>query len=108
MPTPLAIEAVDWHAGEASVRLEGGQLSGTGGINRLTGVYRVEGSRLEFGPIATTRMAGPPERMDSEQQFLADLAQVAHWSLDDDQLVLQDAVGAVVLRLRMDDQARTR
>jgi hypothetical protein len=66
MEMPVAIEAVDWYVGEASLRLEDGRLSGTGGINRLTGVYGVEGSSLVFGPIATTKMAGPPERMDRE------------------------------------------
>ena len=67
-------------------------MSGTGGINRLMGDYRLEGPGLVFGPIATTMMAGPPEQMEHEQQFLADLARVAHWSLEDSQLVLRDAV----------------
>jgi heat shock protein HslJ len=93
-------EGIDWTDGEASVRLEGGRLSGSGGVNRLTGTYDLEGSSLVFSSIATTMMAGSPERMDREQRFLADLARAARWSLDGDQLLLGDAAGAVVLRLR--------
>ena len=106
MVMPVAIEAVDWYVGEASLRLEDGRLSGTGGINRVTGVYGVEGSSLEFGPIATTKVAGPPERMDRECRFLADLARVVRWSIDNGQLVLEDAAGTVVLRLRSGSEAR--
>lgn len=103
MHVAMPIEAIDWRVGDATVRLEDGRLSGTGGINRLMGDYRLEGSSLVFGPIATTMMAGPPERMEREQQFLADLARVANWSLEDSQLILGDAAGTAVLRLRAGD-----
>ena len=44
-------------------------------------------------------MAGPPEQMEREQRFLADVARVAQWSLDGDQLVLRDGAGAELIRL---------
>jgi heat shock protein HslJ len=95
----LLIEGVDWIAGDASLRLEGGRVSGSGGVNRLLGDYRLEGSRLIFGPVATTMMAGPQERMESEQRFLAALARVTQWSRDGEQLVLRDEGGNELLRI---------
>lgn len=52
-----------------------GQVSGSGGVNRLTGAYSVDGPVLTFGPLATTRMAGPPELMAEEQAVLAALVE---------------------------------
>ena len=76
------IEGVEWHgADDTSLRLEGGRLSGSGGINRLMGDYTLTDDRLSFGVIATTMMAGPPERMAAEQRFLTALGAVARWSI---------------------------
>ena len=44
-----------------------GGLSGTTGVNRLMGRYEVGEAAVTFGPLATTRMAGPPELMAQEQ-----------------------------------------
>jgi heat shock protein HslJ len=92
------IEGIEWIAGNASLRLEDGRVSGSGGINRLMGDYRLDGSSLGFGAVATTMMAGPPERMEAEQRFLDALARVTRWARDGEQLVLRDDEGAELLR----------
>ena len=93
-----AIEGIDWRRGTAVLRLENGRVSGTGGVNRLLGEYRLVGRRLTLGALATTRMAGPPELMESEQQLLAALARVARWAIDDEQLILADGANTEVVR----------
>ncbi len=93
-----SIEGIDWRRGTAVLRLEHGRVSGTGGVNRLLGEYRLVGSRLTLGALASTRMAGPPELMKSEQQLLAALARVARWAIDDEQLILADGANTEVVR----------
>ena len=94
---PWSIEGIEWVSGSASLRLESGRVSGSGGINRLMGDYQLEGSSLTFGPIATTKMAGRPDQMESEPRFLAGLARITRWSVDDGKLVLSDeATGALL------------
>ena len=76
----------------------GGRLSGSGGCNRITGSYQLDGDRLTFGPIASTRMACP-EAMDQEQAFLKALAAVRSYRIPGGTLELLDGSN-VVARLR--------
>ena len=39
--------------------LEEARVTGSGGMNRLTGRFAMTGGELRFGRLATTRMAGP-------------------------------------------------
>ena len=102
----LRIEGIEWRgADDTSLRLEDGRVSGSGGINRLMGQYTLTGDELSFGMLATTMMAGPPERMEAEQRFLAALGAVARWSAvaaDKPEagasLVLADGDGVELLR----------
>ena len=62
-------------AGEApSLELfEDGSIAGDAGVNRFHGRADADGlraGRFASGPLATTRMAGPPERMELERRFL--------------------------------------
>ena len=100
------IEGVEWFAGVAALRLESGRVAGTGGINRLMGDYRLDGPNLTFGALATTMMAGAPEQMELEGAFLAALARVETWSVDDDQLVLRDSEAAELIRLTRTNPAK--
>ena len=62
--------------------LEESQVSGSGGVNRLTGTFALSEGELRFGPLATTRMAGPESAMQREQSFLAALERVTSYELD--------------------------
>jgi heat shock protein HslJ len=63
-----------------TLRLDGGRASGNAGCNSFSGTYKLSEERLEFGPLATTRMACEPAIMDQEARFLATLAAVRSYS----------------------------
>jgi len=46
-----------------TVHFEEERVSGQVGVNRFTGVLIIDGDLLVLGPVAMTRMAGPPELM---------------------------------------------
>lgn len=51
---------------QLTLDVKGDRVSGTAGVNRFMGQMSSDG----FGPLATTMMAGPPERMEQEQRYL--------------------------------------
>ncbi|WP_019584926.1 META domain-containing protein [Deinococcus apachensis] len=57
--------------GVPSLTFAGDRVSGTGGCNRLTGSFQLEGKALTLGPLASTRMACSPEVNAQETAFLA-------------------------------------
>lgn len=62
-----------------------GRLTGFAGVNRFHGsidvAYAHEG-HFHAGPLATTRMAGPPESMQLEHRFLGVLAGASSFRVD--------------------------
>ncbi|MGV0815668.1 META domain-containing protein [Mycolicibacterium boenickei] len=78
-----------------------GAVSGSTGCNRFTGHATVSGSPavIEFGPLATTRMACPPEVDEVEQAVLRVLQGTVQTAIDADELKLSGADGnGLVLR----------
>ena len=76
-----------------------GRLTGSGGCNRLTGGYRVDGQRLDFGMVAATRMmcaAG----IEQETAFVSRLAGAPRWRIDGDRLILSDDRGDAALEFQ--------
>ena len=71
------------------------RVNGSGGCNRLSGGYELEGEHLKFTRMASTMMACP-SGMETEQKFLAALEQVKKWKVAGRQLDLMDDSGAVV------------
>lgn len=78
---------------------EGGRVSGSGGCNRLTSSYRVDGHTMRFGDIASTRMACM-HGAETESNFLAALEQVRGWKITGQRLELADGNGKIMLRFR--------
>jgi heat shock protein HslJ len=68
--------------------LEESRVSGSGGVNRLTGTFALSESELRFGPLAATRMAGPEGATHRELSFLAALERVTSYGLDGRTLTL--------------------
>ena len=68
--------------------LEESRVSGSGGVNRLTGTFALSESELRFGALATTRMAGPEHAMRLEERFVEALARVTSYELDGTTLTL--------------------
>lgn len=77
-----------------------GKVSGEGGCNRFAGKAVIEPNGLVLGPLVGTRMACPGERSVQEGHYLAALGRARGWRLDGRMLVLLDAGGTVVARLR--------
>jgi putative lipoprotein len=78
--------------------LEESRVSGSGGVNRLSGTFALAERELRFGPLATTRMAGPKDAMAREQGFLDALARVTSYELDGRTLTLSSG-GEAIARL---------
>jgi heat shock protein HslJ len=66
-------------------------VSGYAGVNRFGGSATITGGRLRFGALMSTRMAGPPERMELEAAFLAMLRSVDAASIEGETLTLSAA-----------------
>lgn len=81
---------------------EDGALSGFAGVNRFSGRAEPEALRaggLVVGPLAATRMAGPPAAMAVEARLLETLTMALAWRRAGEELTLE-AGGRIVVRLR--------
>lgn len=65
-----------------------GTMAGRAPVNTYSTSYRVEGSALRLGPVASTRMAGTPEAMAAEQAYFDVLGTVTSFRVEDGQLFL--------------------
>ncbi len=66
-----------------------GRVSGGASVNRFNGPIELSSDAIQIGPFATTRMAGPPEAMERERDYLAALAAMkAIHQIGDDKLVV--------------------
>jgi heat shock protein HslJ len=73
-----------------------GTLSGSGGCNRYSAPYAVEGNKIQIGLALSTMMACAEPIMAQEQAYLAALAQAATYRIEGAQLELRDADGALL------------
>ncbi len=67
---------------------ETGLVAGHSGVNQYSGGYTMEGDLPEFGPMRMTMMAGPPEAMDLETDFMKALDAMTGWRISDGALYL--------------------
>jgi copper homeostasis protein (lipoprotein) len=74
------------------------RVSGSGGCNRLTGGFEVEGDNLRFSRMAGTMMACA-DGMEQEKRFIDALGQVARYRIRGSHLDLLDAQGVTRARL---------
>ena len=73
------------------------QVTGSGGCNRLFGVYELNGEALRFSGVGSTKMACK-DGMDTEAAFLRDLLRVARWRIAGNRLELSDSAGVVLAK----------
>jgi heat shock protein HslJ len=90
-------------AGDAHVQFKEKDVSGFAGCNRFRGTYTFDGGALTFGPLATTRMACPPEKMQTENKVLQILQAAKSAEASHKTLILKDATGAVLATLQRRD-----
>jgi heat shock protein HslJ len=72
-----------------------GNIAGDGSCNRFGGSCKIEGDKIEVGPLRSTRRACEPDIMQQEQKFLALLAAATAWSIDGDVLILTAPDGEI-------------
>lgn len=66
----------------------GGQVSGNAGVNRYFGTVKSHEDALVWtGTLASTRMAGEPEAMESENRYMADLRSTTEVTVQGDRLI---------------------
>jgi copper homeostasis protein (lipoprotein) len=82
---------------ELELAADSDRLSGSGGCNRLMGGYQLEGDQLRFSQLASTQMGCPPEAMAFEQRYVRALGLARRWSIDKNNLLLQDEQGRTLL-----------
>ena len=68
------------------------RVTGSGGCNRLSGSYQVNGDRISLGLVASTMMACV-DGMKTEQNFLKALGRAIRWRISGQRLELLDAAG---------------
>jgi len=87
--TPLADHAITFEFDNE------GNIVGDGSCNRFGGSCKIEGDKIEVGPLRSTRRACEPDIMQQEQKFLALLAAATAWSIDGDVLILTAPDGEI-------------
>ena len=79
--------------------LKDGKVTGNGGVNSFNGSYELSGTDISFSPLASTKMAGPPEALDQEMRFFQALESAAHVEVRDEKMTLSDGEDAVLMLL---------
>lgn len=78
---------------EITALFEDGQVSGSAGCNRYFGGYQVEGEKLTFDALGSTRMLCDDARNERETEFLTAMQSVEGYRLEGDRLILLDGEG---------------
>ena len=72
-----------------------GNIAGDASCNRFGGSCKIEGNKIEVGPLRSTRRACETDIMQQEHKFLALLGAVTAWSMDGEELVLTAPDGEI-------------
>lgn len=76
-----------------------GRVSGLAGVNRMSGSFdpaALASGNISFGPMAMTKMAGPPELMKIEDAFSQALSKVTSARIESNQLILSDSAAELL------------
>lgn len=83
---------------EATLRLQDGIASGSGGCNQFSGTYEIDGTSLSFGEEMTVTLALCEDGAQMvEDAYLAALGKVDGWTIAAGALELSDGLGDVIL-----------
>lgn len=87
--TSAESSAADLATFPITATFEEGVMSGKAPVNNYTAAYEVEAdTEIQIGPVAATKMAGPPEAMTAEGAYFALLEQVTGFVVSGEQLQL--------------------
>jgi heat shock protein HslJ len=73
-------------------------VTGHAGCNTFNGEATIDGGSIDFGPLATTRMACPEPQMSLETTYLGALDAATSWKIDGDKLILEGGTTATFNR----------
>ena len=82
-----------------------GQVAGKGPVNQYSGQVSLGPGTIQTAGLASTKMAGPPERMAAEQAYLQALQTATIWEVGDEMLTLSDATGPLLVYAAPDSAA---
>ena len=85
------------------VEFNASKISGNAGCNRFNGSFGQNGTTVEMGRLATTRMACGPAIMIEEAKFLHGLEHSTSFEISGTTLLLKSAAGDVILKLNRKD-----
>lgn len=85
------------------IQFRDGRAAGHSGCNRFTGSYTLEGKRLRFGPVASTRMACDGPRTALERRWFRMLDRTRYFEATHRVLILRDAHRRVIAKLKRRD-----
>lgn len=88
-----------------SLFMEDGRANGTGGCNRYSAAYQLDGFDVTFSEIRSTLMACPSPAGEVEAAYFADLGRVASYRSGGIQMALLDANGEVILEFDLAPEA---
>lgn len=84
-----------------TLEIAAASASGSAGVNRyMSTITATAEGALDFGPIGSTMMAGPPAAMKAEQAYLAALETVTGYRVTDDELALYSQDAEILRYLR--------
>ena len=82
----------------ATLLLEDGRATGSGGCNTFSGTYALDGTTLMFGEEISTTLTLCEESVQAvEDAYLSALPEVVGWTMSDSVLQLSDEPGATIL-----------
>ncbi len=67
---------------------EEGKVVGKGSCNRFFGSVKIEGERISFGPLGSTRMACPEAVSNQESKYLEALQSAERFTIDGSTLLI--------------------
>lgn len=82
---------------------EQGIVAGNGGLNQFSGSYTTKDGKIEFGPMRSTMMAGPPELMELESNYMKALDNMTGWRIDGGRLLFLN--GDKIIAVHQQDPA---
>jgi heat shock protein HslJ len=83
---------------------EDGKVGGNAGCNRYFGSVKIEGDKIEFGPLGATRKMCPESIMNQEDAFFKSVPEVVRWRIENGLLFLYSDGDSPILRLSEIDE----
>jgi len=101
----LSLAGSEWgvSGSDQYIQFREGQVAGHSGCNRYTGSFVQDGESLKLGPLAATKMACSPERMEQEQAWFQMLDKVRGFEATHLVLKHKGADGKVIATLQRRD-----